>query len=73
MNRVRARDQSGGDNRGFVQIRVFGGGGADANGFVGHADMHGVRVGGRMDGNRFNPHFPARAVNAQSDFTAVCD
>ena len=48
-------------------------GGADADAFVGQAHMHGVGVGGGMDGYGTDAHFPAGAVNAQSDFTAVGD
>jgi hypothetical protein len=35
--------------------------------------MHGVGVSGGMDGYGTDAHFPAGAVNAQSDFTAVGD
>ena len=35
--------------------------------------MHGVGVGGRMDGDRFDPHFMAGTVNTQRDLAAVGD
>jgi hypothetical protein len=51
MDRLRPRDLAGRDDRGEVQVALRRGRRADADGLVGHADMHGVGVGGGVDGD----------------------
>ncbi len=55
------------------QVAVLGRRRADAHAFVGEAYVHGVGVGGGMDGDRGNAHFAAGAQDAQRDFPPVGD
>lgn len=73
MDRVRAGDFGGGDDRGDVEIAVLRRGRADADRFVGEAHMHGVGVGGRMHRHRLDAHFMAGAMDAERDFAPVRD
>src|SRR3990167_2430237 len=47
--------------------------GTDTDAFVGKAHGHGVTVGFRMDDDRLQSHFLARAVDAQRNLAAVGD
>ena len=73
MDRVGIGDLGGRDDRRDVQIAFRGLGRADADAFVGEADMHGVGVGGRMDRDGADAHLAAGAVDAERDFAAICD
>ena len=73
MHRVRAGDLAGGKKRGNVEIAVARRRGADAHALVGQLDMHGVGVGGRMDGDRRDAELLAGAQDPQRDFAAIGD
>ena len=61
------------DNAGNVQIALRGRSRADAHRFIRQLDVFGVGVRFRMDGNGLDAHFTARALDAQGDFTPVCN
>jgi len=46
---------------------------ADADSFVGKADMEGIAVGLTVDGDGADPEFLAGANHAEGDFSAVGD
>ena len=73
MDGVRAGDLARGDDRGNIEVAVAGTGSSDAHAFVGESDMHGVFVGGGMDGDGGDAHFFTGAMDAQSDFAAIGD
>ena len=73
VDRVGMGDFGGRDDVGHVEIGIFGSGRADADRFVGQADVHRVAVGGRVNRNRGDAHFVARTMNPQRDFAAVGD
>ena len=73
MDRVRAADLSGGNDRGDVEVAVLGGRRPDADRFIRQTDVHRIGVGGRMDRNRLDPHFMRSAVDAQRDLAAIGD
>ncbi len=73
MDRVGAGDLAGGEERRDVEVAVAGRRRADADALVGEADMHGVGVGGRMDGDGLDAEFLAGAQDAQGDFAAIGD
>src|ERR1043165_6923532 len=56
-----------------VEIGIARRGRPDADALVGEADMHGVGVAGRVDGDRLDAHVAAGAVDAQRDLAAVGD
>jgi len=71
VNRLGSGDFTGSNNRRHVKIAFASWCGADTNGFVRHAYMHGISVGGRMNRHRLDAHFATRADHAQGDFSAV--
>ena len=71
VDRVGLRDLRRRDDVGDVEIAVGGGRRADAHGVVGQAHVHGVGIGGRMDGDGLDAHLVRRAVDAKRDFAAV--
>ena len=73
MDRVGAGDLAGGEDRGDVEVAVLGGRRADADALVGEADMHGVGVGGGMDGDGLDAEFLAGAQDAERDLAPVGD
>ena len=73
MDRVRAGDFGGRDDRCDVQIAVARGGRPDADRLVGEPHMHGVGIGGGMDRDRLDAHFMAGAMDAERDFAAIGD
>jgi hypothetical protein len=73
VDRVGAGDLAGGEDRGDVEVGVLGGRRADTDALVGEADMHGVAVGGRIDGDRLDAQFLARAQHAERDLAPVRD
>jgi len=73
MNRLGAGDLAGRDDRGEVQVALPRRRRADAHGLVGHADVHRVGVGGRMDGDGPDAHLAAGADHPQRDLAAVGD
>ena len=66
-------DGGGGEKCGHVQVAVACRWRADADAFIGQADMHGRGIGGGMHGNGADAHFLAGAVDAQRDLAAVGD
>jgi len=71
--RIGVRDLGGRDDVRDVEVAVGRGRRADANRFVGQADVHRVGVRGRMDRDRLDSHFVAGAVNPKRDLAAVRD
>jgi hypothetical protein len=71
VDRVRVCDLGGRDDVGDVEIGIRRRRRADAHGFVGEADVHGVGVGGGVHRHRLDSHFVAGAVDAQRDLAAV--
>ena len=59
MNGVRAGDLAGRDDRGDIEIAVFRGRRPDADALIGELDVHGLLVGGRIDGDRGDAQFLA--------------
>ena len=73
MDRLGAGDLAGGDDVRHRQVALARRRRADADALVGHADVHGVRVGGRMDRHGLDAHLLAGAVDAQRDLAPVRD
>ncbi len=73
MQRVRAGDLAGRQQRGNVEIGIARRRRADADGFVGEPHVHRIGVGGRIDRDRRDPQLLRRAKNAKRDFAAVGD
>ena len=73
MNRVGTGDLGRRHDRRNIEIARFRRWRADAYGFVGQADMHGLGVGGRVDRDRTDTHFAARPMNAHRDLATVGD
>ncbi len=73
MDGVGARDLAGGKDRGDVEVGVAGRGRPDAHAFVGEAHMHGIAVGGRVDGDRLDAELLAGAQHAERDLAPVRD
>jgi hypothetical protein len=73
VDRLHVGDFRGGDDTGNVEITFRRGRGADADGFVGKAEIGGVAVGGAEDGDRFDAEVVASADDPQGDFSAVRD
>ena len=71
MHRIGAGDFAGREQRGHVEVAVFRRRRADAHALVGKPHMHGVGVGRRMDRDRRDAKFLARAQDAQCDFAAI--
>ena len=73
MDGLGAGDLAGGDDRGRVEIAFRGRVRPDTDRFVGHAHMHGIGIGGRMDGDGLDAHFPGGTDHAQRDLAPVGD
>jgi hypothetical protein len=73
MDRLRACDQGGGEDRRHVEVGIARERRADAYALIGEADMHGVDIGGRVHGDGGDAELPAGALHAQRDFTAIGD
>ena len=73
VDRVGVDDFGGRNDVGDVEVAVGGRRRADADRFVGEADVHRVGVGGRMDRDRLDAHFVAGAMDAQRDLAAIGD
>ena len=73
MDRVRAGDLAGRDDRGDVQVGLARRRRTDADRLVGEPHMHGVGIRRRMHGDGRDAHFLAGAVDAQRDLAAVRD
>ena len=71
MDGVDVGDFGGGDDGGHVEIAVGGARRADADGFVGKANVERVAIGFAIDGDGTNAEFAARVEHAQSNFTAI--
>ena len=53
------------------QVTLADRGFTDADGFVGHLDVHGIGIGLGIDGHGADVQFLACADNAHSDFAAI--
>lgn len=73
VDRVGVGDGGGGQDRRHVEIALARRGGADADRFVGEADMHRIGIGRRMHRHRLDAHLAAGPQDAQRDFAAVGD
>ena len=73
VDRVGARDDSGGQDGRDVQVALTGRGRADANAFIGKAHVHRVNVGGRVHGDCRYSQLAAGALDAERDFAPVGD
>ena len=73
MDGVGVDDLGGRDDVGHVEVGISRRRRADADRFVGQADMHGVAVGGRVDRHCLDAHFVTGAVNPERDLAAVGD
>ena len=71
VDRLRASDFTGGNNRRKRQIRLGAGWRSNADSFISHADMHRVGVGRRMHSHGLDTHFTAGTDHPQGNFTAV--
>lgn len=54
-----------------LEVGVFAGRRADAEGFICGLDVQAFPVGSRKNGYRADAHFPAGTYDAQSDFAAI--
>ena len=70
---VGAGDVGGGEDGGDVKVAVAGGRRSDADAFVGETDVHGVGVGGGVDGDGGDAELAACALNTDGDLAAVGD
>jgi hypothetical protein len=59
------------DNGGNIEVTLRGGGGSDADGFIRQLHVFCIGVSLRMNGNCFDAHFAAGALNAQRNLAAV--
>src|SRR6185312_10217642 len=73
MHGVGAGDLAGGEDRGDVEVAVLGRRRTDADALVGHAHMHRVAVGRRIDRHGRNAELLAGAQDAERDFAPVGD
>ena len=73
VNRFGPGDLTGCDDRGDREVGLGRGGRADTDGFVGHAHMHRVAVGGGMHRDGLDAHLAGRADDAQRDLSPVGD
>ncbi len=71
MDGVDVGDFSGGDDGGHVEIAVGRARRADADGFVGKADVERVAIGFAVNGDGTNAEFAAGVEHAQSNFAAI--
>ena len=73
MDRLRVGDFGGRDDRRHVEIALGRRRRADADRFVGHADVLEIAIDRRVHGDGADAERMARAQHAQRDFAAVCD
>ncbi len=73
VNRLGARLLRRLDDLGDVEVAFRRHGGPDQERLVGLADVRGVAVDLRVDGDRADPHLLQRARDADRDLAAVCD
>ena len=71
MNRVHVSDFRGADDLRDVQVTFAAARRADADGFIGKADVQGVAVGFGIHGDGLYAQFPASGKNAEGDFAAI--
>ena len=71
MNRVNVGDFGGADHLRNIEIAFGTARRADANGFVGKANVERVAVGFGINGDRGNTKLFARADDPERDFSAV--
>ena len=73
VDRLCASDFAGGDDCRKRKVALRRRGWSDANSFVRHPHMHGIRISGGVDGNRFHAKFAAGADDAQRNLASVRD
>ena len=73
MDGLGARGLRGGQNLRRVQIGVSGRGGADQDGFIGLADVQGLRIGLGIDRDRADAHAAGGAEDATGDLATIGD
>jgi hypothetical protein len=73
VNGIGAGDFRGGDDAGNPEVRFPGRGRADADVIVREPDVQGFAIRFRVDRDRFDVQFLARADHAQRDLAAVGD
>ena len=73
MNGIHVGDFRRADDAVNAQIAFGGGRLADANGLVGHLDVHGIGVDFRIDRDGADIQFLAGADDADGDFSAIGD
>ena len=73
MDRLGAGDLAGGEDRRDIEIAFARRRRADADALVGEPDVHGVGIGGRMDGHGGDAQLLAGAQDAQRNLAAVGD
>ncbi len=61
------------DDRRDIEIALRRARRADTDAFIGETHMHGIRIGGGMDGDRLDAHLAAGAMNTERDFAAIGD
>ena len=73
MNGVHVADLGSADETVDLEIAVAARSRTDANGLVGELDVEAFFVGLRINGDRFDAHFAARAHDAEGDLATVGD
>jgi hypothetical protein len=73
MHRVGAEGRRGAKDRGDVEVAVFRGGRPDAYGFIGHADVQRVFVGGGKNRDGGYSELAVRANYSNRDSSAIGD
>ncbi len=73
VNRFGRGDLRSRNDRGDVQITFRRGGGSDANGFVGEANVERARIGFGVNGDAANAELFARAHDPKRDLPAIRD
>ena len=71
MDRVHIGDFGGGNDGRHIQIALRQARRANADGFIGKANVQRVAVRLAIDSDRANAEFPAGVENAQRDFAAI--
>ena len=73
VDRLRAGDLAGRNDRGLGKIAFRRRCRADADAFISHPHMHRVSIDGGMHRDRFDPHLTAGAHHAQRNLAPVGD
>ena len=73
MNRLGSGDLAGGNDAIRLQVTIFRGPLADANGVIGKLNVHGINICLGIDGDRFHIEFTAGTNDPQGDFATIGD